>query len=208
MYSMEVYLFPVGQVLLYPSFSKPFVVFEPHLVQMVEDAIKNNVPIAIGSVYEPRQNCEYKVGEKVNFVEQIVGYGQPLIVERRADGAIVVFIEGRGKAKLGEVLERSKPYIVCAAEKIEESHDIDPENFRHFLVVHKIMVHWMSSHIPDPLSRQQFLNYIKTPEQVVGCYASYLLADIDIQQMILESNDINEKVALIDRIISSRGLVA
>jgi uncharacterized protein len=205
---MEVYLFPVGQVLLYPSFSKPFVVFEPHLVQMMEDAIKNNMPVAIGSVLEPRPDCQYKVGEKVAFVEQIVGYGQPLIVERRSDGTIVVFIEGRGKAKLGEVIDRHKPYIVCAAEKIDETHDVNPENYQHFLVVHKVMVQWMSSHIPDENSRHQFLNYIKTPEQVVGCYASYLLADIDIQQMILESNDINEKVALLDRIISSRGLVA
>lgn len=205
---MELYVFPVGQILLYPSFSKPFVVVEEQFIQMIEDSVRSGVPVAVGMVHEPMKTHQYHVGEKLNFVCEIVGYGLPLIVERKADGSLVVFIEGTGKAKLGKVVDRKKPYIVCEAEKIEENHEINPEIFPKFLAVHRIMIDWMNSHISDDRSRDQFIHYIRSPEQVIGCYASYLIVDTDTQQMILDSNDINEKIQLISRIISSKGLVA
>lgn len=205
---MELYVFPVGQILLYPSFSKPFVVVEPQFIQMVEDSVRTGVPVAVGMVQEPMKSHQYHVGEKLSFVSEVVGYGIPLIVERRPDGTLIVFIEGQGKARLGKVVDRQKPYIVCEAEKIEENHEIRPEVFPMFLAVHKVMIEWMNSHIMDERSREQFVQYIRSPEQVIGCYASYLIVDSDIQQMILDSDDINEKIQMISRIISSKGLVA
>ena len=205
---MEVYVFPVGQVLLYPSFSKPFHIIEPRYIKMVEDSIKTGTPVAIGSVYEPEGRYEFKMGEPLSFVRSVVGYGMPVIVERFQNGSIIIFLEGKGKAKLGKVLDRGKEYIVCEADQLDENHDINGSNMEGFMVAHKVMVKWMSDHILDTNARSQFLNYVKTPEQVIGCYASYLVADHDLQQLILESDDINEKIVLINRLIASGELVA
>ncbi len=206
---MQLFVFPLGQMLLYPSFSKPFHIFEPRYVQMVEDSIRTGTPIAIGNVFDtdaPVQ--EYRTGEPLGFVREIVGYGMPVVIERSVNGSIVIFLEGKGKAKLGCVVESNTSYIVCEAERLVENHEVGNEQLQPFVTAHKVMIHWMNSHIIDPHARHQFLTYVKTPEQVIGCYASYLVADHDLQQIILESNDINEKIDLISRLIASGELVA
>jgi len=205
---MELFVFPVGHVLLYPQFSKPFHIFEARYVQMVEDSIANKVPIAIASVYEPFGRHEFRVGEPLNFAHNIVGYGTPLIVERLPDQSVVIFLEGRGKARLGQVLDRTQPYLVCEAEPLTENLQLSGASTVTFQTAHKVLVHWLYQHIQDAHSRDQFLNYVKTPEQVIGCFASYLVKDPDLQQVILESDDINEKVIIINRLIQSGELVA
>jgi ATP-dependent Lon protease len=206
---MELFVFPLGHMLLYPSFSKPFHIYEPRYIQMVEDSIRTGTPIAIGNVFEIEENHEYKFGEPLNFVREIVGFGMPVIVEKSSiNGSMVIFLEGKGKARLGSVVDRKTSYIVCEAEALSENHSIGSDKLSTFAVAHKVMVHWMNDHISDPNAREQFLSYVQTPEQVIGCYASYLVADHDLQQYILESNDINEKLDIIGRLIASGELVA
>ena len=132
----------------------------------------------------------------------------PVIIERSVNGSIIIFLEGKGKAKLGRVVASSTSYIICDAEALTENHEVGSEHMQPFVTAHKVMIHWMNNHIADPYARNQFLTYVKTPEQVIGCYASYLVADHDMQQLILESNDINEKIDLISRLIASGELVA
>lgn len=205
---MELFVFPVSQVLLYPSFSKPFVVEDQKYIQMFEDSLRLGIPVAVGMVFEPKKTYQFFIGQKLEFINQVAGYGLPAIIERKKNGSIVVFIEGQGKVQLGKVSHMDKPYIVCQAERIEENHEIHQEIFPLFLVLHKIMVQWLNIHISDEHSREQFLNYVMTPEKVIGCFVSYIISDIDIQQMLLDSNDINEKIELISSIIKSKGLVA
>jgi Lon protease-like protein len=205
---MELFVFPLGHMLLYPSFSKPFHIYEPRYVQMVEDSIRTGTPIAIGNVFEIDENHEYRFGEPLSFVSQIVGFGMPVIVEKSQNGSMIIFLEGKGKARLGTVVDKKTSYIVCEAEKIPENHDIGSDQLPTLDVACKVMVHWMNGHISDPSARDQFLNYVRSPEQVIGCYASYLVADHDLQQYILEINDINEKLDIIARLIASGELVA
>ncbi len=206
---MQLFVFPLGQVLLYPSFSKPFHIFEPRYIQMVEDSIRTGTPIAIGNVIDSTvAQQRYQPGEPLNFVREIVGYGHPVVIERSVNGSIVIFLEGKGKAKLGSVVRSNTTYIVCEAQAVTENHDVGNEHLQTFVTAHKVMISWMNHHISDPHARDQFLTYVKTPEQVIGCYASYLVADHDMQQLILECNDINEKIDLISRLIASGELVA
>ncbi len=183
---------------------------------MVEDSLRLGVPIAVGNVlsmdegrrdFIGEQERQHQVGQTLSFVNEIVGYGVPTIIERTEDGSMVIFLKGLGKARLGKVLGGT-PYIICEAEKLEENHEMSPSCTESFFMAQKVMIQWMNNHIQDPYARSQFLTYVRTPEQVVGCYASYLLADHDIQQLILECDDINEKINLISRLIASGELVA
>ena len=201
-------IFPLGQSLLYPSFSKPFHIFEPRYIHMIEDSIERKIPIAVASVLEPGQTHEFRYGEPLQFVHSIVGYGKAQIVDRNLDGSLVVFLEGQGKARLGKVLDRGTPYLVCEAKALTENHDLDPRLEPLLVTAQKVMVHWLKYHIPDPHSRDHFLHYVRTPEQVVGCFASYLVSDSDLQQLLLESDDINEKLVMIKRMIESGELVS
>ena len=200
---MELYVFPLAQILLYPASAKPLHIYEPRYIQMVHDSIESQVPIAIGFVDEPDKEHSFRPGEPLEFVRPLVGYGRPIIVEQKSDGSIIVFLQGMGKARLGKVLDQGRPYITCEAELIPENHHVLEHNYGVFLTLQKVLVQWMNQRINDPQARSQFLSNIRTPEEVVGCYASYILADRDMQQLILESDDINEKIRLIKGLISS-----
>ncbi|GIL17859.1 MAG: hypothetical protein BroJett040_16100 [Oligoflexia bacterium] len=204
---MEVFVFPLAQVLLYPSSAKPLLITEPRYIQMVHDAIETNTAIAIGFVDEPNQEYVYRAGENLRFVRQVVGYGKPLLIEEREDGSLVIFLQGRGKAVLGKVIARDVPYIVCEATPQEENMDISPEAFQNFLTMHRVLISWMKKHVPDADSREQYLSHLKTPDQIIGCYATYLIADKDMQQLVLETNDINEKINIVSGLIASGELV-
>ena len=53
-----------------------------------------------------------------------------------------------------------------------------------------------------------FLRNITTPEQVVGSFATYLIRDYDMQHVVLELNDINEKVQFLYRLMESSELTS
>lgn len=204
---MKVYVFPLGNVVFYPSTSKPLNIIEPRYIQMVRDSIRNNTPIALGYVDDPEHEYPYNAGERLGFVREVAGFGQPMILEERADGTLLIFLQGRGKVRLGPVVASDAPYIVCEAEPIPENHIMENAIANEFMMINKVLKKWIENHIPEPKNRDQFMNSIRSAEEVIGCFASYLVADHDMQQLLLETNDINEKIHLVSGLIASGEIV-
>ena len=50
---MELLVFPLVNVTLFPKTTKPLNIFEPRYVQMVKDAIKHNKMIAVAHIKAP-----------------------------------------------------------------------------------------------------------------------------------------------------------
>jgi ATP-dependent Lon protease len=206
--SMEIFVFPLGRVVFYPSTSKPLHIYEPRYVQMVRDSLATGTPIAIGYVDEPQGEHVFHFGEPLSFVRPVVGFGHPLILEEHEDGSLMIFLQGQGKARLGRVTDASKPYIVCDSELIHENHEIAAGQAQDFFILNKVLIGWITTHVSDVVHREQFLRNIRSPEEVIGCFASYIVADHDMQQLILESDDINEKIHVINGLIQSGELIA
>lgn len=204
---MDVFVFPLGNVVFYPSTSKPLNIYEPQYIQMVHDSIRMGVPIALGYVDEPDRQFVYEAGAELTFVRPVAGYGIPMILEQKPDGTMTIFLQGQGKVRLGKVKSNTSPYIICEAQVIPENHLVKNELALSFMTLNKVLVNWIEHHVSDEQSQKQFLKNIRTPEEVLGCFASYLVADHDFQQIILESNDINEKIDLVSRLISSGEIV-
>ena len=96
---MDVFLFPLVNVTLFPKTTKPLNIFEPRYLEMVRDAVSTNTPIALGFIEDPTLVYQVKPGEKVSFVRDVVGYGQPQIVEERSNGTLLIFLQGVGKMR-------------------------------------------------------------------------------------------------------------
>lgn len=200
---MEFFVFPLGHVVFYPSISKPFNIFEPRYIQMVKDAVAQNKFIAVGYVDDPNHSYQFLPGEKLSFIREIAGFGIPIILEEREDGGLTIFLQGEGKVKLGVVVDRPTPYIVCQGEMIMENHMVDSQFASDLELIKKMFLNWIDTHVPEKKSREQFVNLIKSPNEVVGCFVSYMVTDQDFQQMILEENNINQKISLIKALILS-----
>lgn len=139
----------------------------------------------------------------LNFVRPVVGYGHPEIFERRPDGTLLISIYGEGKARLGQVIDDRKPYIVIDAEVVAESYDLDPTQALQYLNLQRRLVRWMGDNIEDDATREHFIAALAGPRQVVGAINAFLINDPDMQQMILEANDVNEKINLLSGILNT-----
>ncbi len=203
---MEVFLFPLVNVTLFPRTTKPLNVFEPRYLTMVKEAIATRTPIAVGFIEDPTKVGPVKPGDKVPFVRDIVGYGYPQIVEERVNGTLLIFLQGEGKLRLGKVLDKGTPYLVCEGEIIPESTSVEQKQQDALNGLYRTLTRWINTHIPDHNQREIFMKNITRPEEVVGSFASYLVRDYDLQQMVLEYDNINEKIRFLQRLQESNEL--
>lgn len=203
---MEVFLFPLVNVTLFPRTTKPLNIFEPRYLAMIKDAIKTETPIAIGFIEDTTKVVPVQPGESIPFVREVAGFGYAKIIEERVNGTLLIFVQGQGKLRLGKVLDRGTPYIVCEGDVIPENTDLVPELSNELSSLYKILNRWIHTHIPDQDQRDLFMRNLNQPEEVVGSFASYLVRDYDLQQMVLEFDDINEKVQFLYRLMESSEL--
>lgn len=203
---MEVFLFPLVNVTLFPRTTKPLNVFEPRYLAMIKEAVATQTPVAIGFIEDPSKVASVNSGDSVPFVREIAGYGYVQIVEERLNGTLLVFIQGQGKVRLGKVVERGTPYMVCEAQILPEMNVVEPSAQLELGSLFKILTRWIHTHIPDPSQREIFMRNLVQPEEIVGSFASYLVRDYDLQQMVLEYDNINEKIRFLYRLTESNEL--
>jgi Lon protease-like protein len=203
---MEVFLFPLVNVSLFPKTTKPLNVFEPRYLEMVRLAAEKNLPIALGFIEDPGNVQPVKAGELVPYVRVVAGYGYAQVIEERLNGTLLIFLTGRGKVRLGAVLERGTSYLVLNAEVIEEEVEVHPANVQQLQHLLKILTRWIQSHIPDPQQQEIFMKNLAGAEEIVGAFSSYLVRDFDLQQTVLELDNINDKIKFLHRLIESNEL--
>lgn len=204
---MEVLLFPLTNVNLFPGTIKPITVFEPRYIAMIKNAVKSKTPIALAYVDDPHKTTSVEVGALVPFVREIAGYGPVQIVEERPNGSLLCFVQGQGKVKLGKVLEKGSGFLVLNAEKIDEENDLRPDLHTELSSLTKVLARWAYANIGDPQQRKLFLSQLVDPKDVVGNFATYVLRDHDSQYLILEHDDLNDKVDGLYRMMKSTEMI-
>lgn len=199
---MDVFLFPLVNVTLFPRTTKPLNIFEPRYIDMVRDAIATRTPIALGFIEDPLDVVPVGVGDRVPFVREIAGYGFAQIIEERPNGTLLVFLQGEGKCKIGRV-KSSTSVLRCEAEPVAETLVVTSEVAPQIHTLTKILVRWIGVHLPDPAQREMFLRNLNGPEEIVGAFAAHLIRDYDLQQMVLEFNTMEEKIRFLHRLAES-----
>ncbi len=200
---MDVYLFPLVNVTLFPRTTKPLNIFEPRYLEMIRQAEATKTPIAIAFVEDASQVVDVPPGENVPYVRSIAGYGVPQILEERSNGTMLVFVNGQGKCRLGKVKNTGTPYLVCEAEEVAEDSTVEPGLESSIQSLNKILARWITTHIPDAAQRELFLKNLSGPEEIVGAFAAYMIRDYDLQQMVLEFDSLSEKIRFIHRLAES-----
>ncbi len=189
---ITLYVFPLPEVVFFPTSSLPLNIFEPRYLQMVEDSerTKNQIAVAFTDPLD-----EFNL-EDLNLV---VGYGEPNVAVRREDGSRVILLQGRGKARLRRVLQK-EPYLICLADVVEEVADVTPSN-RFALNRYKGMVFkWLESNIQDEKQRSVIVGNLRSTQALLECFAMSLIRDADIRQTFLELNSSDERVLFLNGI--------
>ena len=189
----EFYLFPLTNVNLFPSTTKPLQIFEERYIQMIQDSIAKKAAIAICFVPEGSQE-----------IRPIAGYGYPQIIESRADGTLIIFINCIGKTQLDlQNLKSVDPYIIAEGQVIEEEHAVLESHQSDFLKLSQVLVRWIKKHVPNQEQQNIFLKSLIGPREVVSAFAAYLVVDYDLQYELIQIHSINDQIKFLYRLFES-----
>lgn len=200
---VEVSVFPLTRVTLFPQTTKPLNIFEPRYIEMVEDALKNDRLIAL--VYAEPTSPKVQAVGVMGRLRSIAGVGRVTLLERRDDKTMLILLEAIGKVRLENVIEDEAPYLKAKARWIIEDRDLSNENI---FILHRLMKdlgRWMNSHVQDEEARVQFMAKLKTAEERVNAICSLMVLDSDLQQTLLESDSIDDRCAQLAMAIESEG---
>lgn len=191
------YLFPLMNVNLFPSTTKPLQIFEERYIQMIHESVTKKVPIALCFIPEGTQE-----------IRPIAGFGFPQIVESRDDGTLVVFIVGVGKAHLDlQNLKAIDPFIVTHGKNMDQDLTIDDNLRPLYIKLSHVLIRWIKKHIHDQAQQEIFIRSLSGPQEVISAFAAYLVTDYDLQYELMQFNTLKEQVQLLYRLLESGELI-
>lgn len=193
----KVFVFPLQQVILYPHSRIPLHIFEPRYLKMVNDAIENDVNIAITPPPEHDQS------DSDRFAGVLAGIGKPQILKKHNDGRLIILVSGTAKARLGRVITES-PYIQCEAQVVEDDSNLNlPNQFKLNRLAQELQK-WADDNIEDAATHHQFIESLESADIVVETGALIFLDDREQQQELLELNDVNERLDTLLRFLQEQ----
>lgn len=205
---LEVFVFPLTRVTLFPRIAKPLSIFEPRYIKMVNDALacedgKRRIALAYA---EPGLAAAAKITGVQAHVRSVAGVGIVHLIERRADGTMLIKLDPDGKVHLDQVIESDEPYIRAQASWIKEETTLLPQNI---FVMHRLLKalgRWLALHVPDESARRGLMQNLNTAESRVNAICSLMVLDSELQQTLLELNSINDRIQALALAIESEGL--
>lgn len=191
---VEVFLFPLPQVTVFPATTKPLNIFEPRYVRMVEDALKDERMIAIA--YAEPVGAELREAGALSHVRSVAGYGTLRLFERRPNGTMIVLLDVVGKLELESVVASTKPYVIARGRVIDEPTTIDSA---HVFLLNRLVKRFrarIEEHMHEPREREAFWAKLVTPEQKLNAYCAMMVEDPEQRQRLLEAKGLNERLSL------------
>lgn len=187
------YIFPLTNINLFPNTTKPLNIFEPRYVEMVNQSIQLGIPIAL--CFVPEGSHE---------IRPIAGFAVPQVIERRADGTMLVFMAGQGKAQLNLNTIKTEDLVSSMEGTIVDEDKVLDEKLRvKYVALSEVLVRWVTNHISDPLQRETFIKSLKGPQEVIGAFSAYLIYDYDLQYEMMEITSLNEQIKFLYRLLES-----
>lgn len=187
------YIFPLTNINLFPNTTKPLNIFEPRYVEMVNQSIQLGIPIAL--CFVPEGSHE---------IRPVAGFAVPQVIERRADGTMLVFMAGQGKAQLNLNTIKTEDLVSSMEGTVVDEDKVLDETLRaKYVALSEVLVRWVTNHISDPLQRETFIKSLKGPQEVIGAFSAYLIYDYDLQYEMMEITSLNEQIKFLYRLLES-----
>lgn len=188
----KVFLFPLTNSLLLKKVTLPYHIFEPRYKQMVHDAIRLNIPVAV----IPASNSN-------NYQGSVCVAGVPQILNSYPDGRLDIYITGQIKCQLTE-FDEENPYKVYYYQPLKELADLSEEWVIEIESLKRFLIHWATKFLPDPLQRKAFGQSLKDEETLINYCALFLIEDLEVKKQIMESSQLSQKVQLLSRALGPK----
>lgn len=196
---MRAFLFPLHKVSYQAILKKPLNIFEPRYIQMIHEAEKFGVPVALA--YASFKNDSDDLieidHEKYASVKRVVGLGRVQILQKSKDGTMLVILEPLAKGIIHEVYNEVKPYSSIEVETVAEFLTVLPEHMISLQKLGLVFRHWAQSFFKNKSEYDALMEATKDPVVLIAAITEFVVTSPDLKQAILEIDDINAKIDIL-----------
>ncbi|RZA05332.1 MAG: ATP-dependent protease [Proteobacteria bacterium] len=208
---MEIAIFPIPNCVTFPGQTVSLHVFEPRYREMVEDCIAQGRPLAVCGVKrllekpkEKKVTLETALTTNLSTFEPVpvVSYGTVDVIEKLADGRLLVEVQMEKRAKI-ESFTEVEPYYIAQASALDDEEL--PASATQALLRAEISARFEAlwhlvkkddSPVPIPL---ESLSFSQVSFQVLG----FLQTDPILAQILLEEQNPERRASILLDILCS-----
>jgi len=192
---LQIPIFPLPDVVLFPHTVLPLHVFEPRYRKMVQDCLARDKRLAMGLL---------KAGWEKDYygrppVHAIAGAGEIIQHEELADGRFNILVRGTTRIGVSVELPPDLPYRVVRARPLPDRYpDGTPDALG--LRIDRLKVFYLR--ILAEVQKGQgemakIFSGVKDPGIIVDRIAGAVIAETEVRQQILESVDVPTRLSLV-----------
>jgi ATP-dependent Lon protease len=189
-------LLPIREAVLYPKMVLPFMVSQPSLIKLVDDAVLANkmlgvVAIKNSEVQEVKPEDLFEVGSAAYILKMI----------KVPNNSIRVLIQGTSRIRLTEFTQR-EPYLRAKITGLEDQGEKTTE-IQAMMVSVKTVFQKIVELAPNlPAELAIMAMNVEDPGSLADLVASILNIPLPDKQIILETLDVKERLAKINLYLS------
>jgi Lon protease-like protein len=192
---IQIPIFPLPDVVLFPHTLLPLHIFEPRYREMIRDCLAGDRRLGLALLQPGWENDYY--GRPP--VHPIVGAGEIIQHEELDDGRYNILVRGTMRIAITEELPPDKPYRIARARPLPDRYpDEGPESLAGRLDRLKVFYLRVVSEVSKPQAEPgRIFTGVKDPGIVVDRIAGAAIADTDARQRVLEAVDLAARVGLV-----------
>jgi Lon protease-like protein len=127
--------------------------------------------------------------------------GRIILVEHNSDGSLSVIVQGLIRIKLLD-MDQEEPYPLYHTSHY---YDVDEKKQKitdHAIErLHFVLESWIDRHIHSTREKERFMKDISSPTKLINNLCMFVLKDIELKKIFLESTSLTERVRMMDALL-------
>lgn len=192
---MQIPIFPLPDVVLFPHTLLPLHIFEPRYRRMVEDALAGDRRIAM-AVLRPGWEREYYGRPPVH---PVAGVGEIIRHERLPDGRFNILLRGTMRIGIVAELPENKPYRTVRARPLLDRYpDGGADALQERLERLKVFYLRLLAEVQKGQGEiARIFSGVRDPGIIVDRIAGAFIADTDVRRQVLELLEVDTRLQLV-----------
>lgn len=190
-------IFPLPRVVFFPGTALPLHLFEPRYTRMVEECLDRGCTAMAVALLAPGWEDNYEGNPEIY---EIAGAGRIVAHQERADGTHDIVLHGLNRVRLRELPSEGRPYRCARAETLKDCGRTTSADLMAMMACATRVAAKVRERQPD-FSLQ--VSSELAPARAADVIADQLVVSPDDRQKILETVDVQKRVALVTESVAS-----
>jgi ATP-dependent Lon protease len=173
----------------FPQTVIPLTVNDPASIKLLETSYQKDIQVAF---YHPS-----------NRVKKIATIGKIILLEYNPDKSLTALVQGLLRVKLVNEVQQI-PHPVYTTEVYQDINDQIEVVHNSVERLQNILEHWLNRHISSPREKEKFIKDLDSPFKLVNNLCLFLIKDIELKDILLESTSLAERIRLMDALLKGK----